>query len=121
VPEVGEQIDESYRVLAVDYLDAQRLRVDLGHRLLDVFDVIDIVAMPTVPVLAPPIDDFARYLMVLSRNAIPWSFLGFPALSTPCGRSLSGLPIGAQFVGPPGHDGPVIALGAAFERERGTW
>jgi aspartyl-tRNA(Asn)/glutamyl-tRNA(Gln) amidotransferase subunit A len=120
-PEVGEQIDESYRVLAVDYLDAQRLRVDLGHRLLDVFDLIDIVAMPTVPVLAPPIDDFARYLMVLSRNAIPWSFLGFPALSTPCGRSLSGLPIGAQFVGPPGHDGPVIALGAAFERERGTW
>ena len=120
-PEVGEQIDESYRVLAVDYLDAQRLRVDLGHRLLDVFDSIDIVAMPTVPVLAPPIDDFARFLMVLSRNAIPWSFLGFPALSTPCGRSLSGLPIGAQFVGPPCHDGPVIALGAAFERERGTW
>ena len=120
-PEVAEQIDESYRVLAVDYLDAQRLRVDLGHRLLDVFDVIDVVAMPTVPVLAPPIDDFARYLMVLSRNAIPWSFLGFPALSTPCGRSLSGLPIGVQFVGPPGHDGPVIALGAAFEHERGTW
>ena len=120
-PEVGEQIDESYRVLAVDYLDAQRLRVDLGHRLLEVFDAIDLVAMPTVPVLAPPIDDFARYLMVLSRNAIPWSFLGFPAVSTPCGRSRSGLPIGAQFVGPPGHDGPVIALGAAFERERGAW
>lgn len=120
-PEVGEQIDESYRVLAVDYLDAQRLRVDLGHRLLELFDTIDIVAMPTVPVLAPPIDDFAQYLMVLSRNAIPWSFLGFPALSTPGGRSMSGLPIGVQFVGPPGHDGPVIALGAAFERVRGAW
>ena len=120
-PEVGEQIDESYRVLAVDYLDAQRLRVDLGHRLLDAFDEIDLLAMPTVPVLAPPIDDFARYLMVLSRNAIPWSFLGFPAVSTPCGRSISGLPIGVQFVGPPGHDGPVIALGAAFEHGRGTW
>jgi Asp-tRNA(Asn)/Glu-tRNA(Gln) amidotransferase A subunit family amidase len=74
-----------------------------------------------VPVLAPPIDDFARYLMVLSRNAIPWSFLGFPALSTPGGRSMTGLPIGVQFVGPPGHDGPLIALGAAFEETRGAW
>jgi aspartyl-tRNA(Asn)/glutamyl-tRNA(Gln) amidotransferase subunit A len=120
-PEVGEQISEAYRVLAIDYLDAQRLRVDLGHRLRDVFEKVDLLAMPTVPVLAPPIDDFARYLMVLSRNAIPWSFLGFPAISTPSGRSLSGLPIGVQFVGPAGHDGPVIALGASFERERGTW
>jgi aspartyl-tRNA(Asn)/glutamyl-tRNA(Gln) amidotransferase subunit A len=120
-PEVGEQISEAYRVLAIDYLDAQRLRVDLGHRLRDVFEKVDLLATPTVPVLAPPIDDFARYLMVLSRNAIPWSFLGFPAISTPSGRSLSGLPIGVQFVGPAGHDGPVIALGASFERERGTW
>ena len=74
-----------------------------------------------VAIATPPINDFARYLMVLSRNAIPWSLLGFPAVSTPCARSLSSLPIGVQFVGPPGHDGPVIALGASFERERGTW
>jgi Asp-tRNA(Asn)/Glu-tRNA(Gln) amidotransferase A subunit family amidase len=89
--------------------------------LRDIFDEIDLLAMPTVPVLAPLTDDFARFLMVLSRNAIPWSFLGFPAVSTPSARSRSGLPIGVQFVGPPGHDGPVIALGASFERERGTW
>ena len=73
-----------------------------AHRLLDVFDAIDdLLAMPTVPVVAPPVDDFARYLMVLSRNAIPWSFLGFPASRCRAGRSLAGLPIGIQFVGPP--------------------
>jgi aspartyl-tRNA(Asn)/glutamyl-tRNA(Gln) amidotransferase subunit A len=54
--------------------------------------------------------------MVLSRNAIPWSFLGYPAISVPCGTDPSGLPIGIQFVGPPHHDGPVVAAAAALER-----
>ena len=31
----------------------------------------DVLAMPTVPVVAPPVDDFAAYLMVLARNADP--------------------------------------------------
>jgi aspartyl-tRNA(Asn)/glutamyl-tRNA(Gln) amidotransferase subunit A len=39
-------------------------------------------------------------------------------VSVPCGTDDDGLPIGVQFVGPPGHDGPVIAMAAAFERRR---
>ena len=51
---------------------------------------VDVLAMPTVPVVAPPVDDFARYLMVLARNAIPWSLVGFPAISVPCGLDRRG-------------------------------
>ena len=75
-----------------------------------------LVAEGTGVLLNDQIDDFARYLMVLSRNAIPWSFLGFPAVSIPCGTDANGLPIGIQFVGPPHHDGPVVAIAAALER-----
>ena len=117
-PEVGDQLAEAGRLPAVDYLDAQRIRAELGRRTLPLFDIVDLLVMPTVPVVAPPVTDFARYLMVLSRNAIPWSFLGYPAVSVPCGTDDDGLPIGVQFVGPPGHDGPVIAMAAAFERRR---
>jgi aspartyl-tRNA(Asn)/glutamyl-tRNA(Gln) amidotransferase subunit A len=117
-PEVGDQLRAAGSLLAVDYIDAQRLRADLGARLLALFDDHDLLVMPTVPVVAPPTTDFARYLMVLSRNAIPWSFLGFPAVSVPCGTDADGLPIGIQFVGPPHHDGPVIAMATAFERAR---
>jgi aspartyl-tRNA(Asn)/glutamyl-tRNA(Gln) amidotransferase subunit A len=115
-PEVGDQLAAAASVSALDYLDAQRLRADLGAQLLAVFDEHDLLVMPTVPVVAPPVTDFARFLMVLSRNAIPWSFLGFPAISVPCGTDRSGLPVGIQFVGPPHHDGPVIAMATAFER-----
>ena len=72
---------------AVDYLDAQRIRLELRDRLLRGFDRCDVLAMPTAPVVAPPVDDFARYLMLLARNAIPWSFVGFPALSSPWARA----------------------------------
>jgi aspartyl-tRNA(Asn)/glutamyl-tRNA(Gln) amidotransferase subunit A len=115
-PEVGDQLVAATALPAVDYLDAQRLRADLGAVLLAAFAEVDLLVMPTVPVVAPPLTDFARYLMVLSRNAIPWSFLGFPAISIPCGTDAGGLPVGIQFVGPPHHDGPVIAMAAALER-----
>ena len=75
----------------------------------------DVLAMPTVPVMAPPVDDFARYLMVLARNAIPWSLVGFPAISVPCGSDRQGLPIGVQLVAPPHHEARLVAVASAVE------
>ncbi|MGK2958515.1 MAG: amidase [Acidimicrobiales bacterium] len=113
--EVAEQLEEAEGILAMDYLDAQRVRVDLGQRLMRAFDTHDVLAMPTSIVVAPPVEDFARYLTVLSRNAIPWSFLGFPALSVPCGMTPQGLPVGLQLVAPPGCEARLVALGTAYE------
>jgi aspartyl-tRNA(Asn)/glutamyl-tRNA(Gln) amidotransferase subunit A len=115
--EVDEQLDHAERVLAVDYLDAQRLRAELRDRLLAVFDEHDVIAMPTVPVVAPPVEDFAQYLMLLSRNAIPWSFVGFPAISVPVGPA-GALPVGLQLVAPPGGEATLVQVGSALERAR---
>ena len=71
--------------------------------------------MPTTLVTAPPIDDFAQYLMVLSRNAIPWSLIGFPAISIPCGTDRGGLPIGLQLVAPPHREADLVAVARAYE------
>ena len=54
--------------------------------------------------------------MVLSRNAIPWSFVGFPAISIPCGRSAAGLPIGMQLVAAPGRRGDCWSPPAEWSR-----
>jgi Asp-tRNA(Asn)/Glu-tRNA(Gln) amidotransferase A subunit family amidase len=112
--EVAEQLDAADRVSALDYLQAQRLRRDLATGLLAAFDRHDVLVMPTVAVVAPLAEDFAAYLMVLARNAIPWSFVGFPAISVPCGAT-GGLPVGLQVVARPGREDLVLAVGAAVE------
>ena len=113
--EVAEQLEEAESVAALDYLQAQRLRQDLAEAMLAEFRDHDLLAMPTVPVVAPPVEDFAAYLMRLARNAIPWSFVGFPAVTVPCGW-VDGLPVGLQLVAAPGREDLLIAVGQMVER-----
>ena len=83
--------------------------------MLELFAHVDVLALPTSLVLAPPVAEADRFLLVLSRNCIPWSFIGFPAISVPCGRSAGGLPIGLQLVAAPFRDGSLIAVASAVE------
>lgn len=117
-PEVRDQLDAADRIAAIDYLDAQRLRSVLARTMLKVFEGVDVLVMPTSLVPAPPVEEAGDYLLVLSRNAIPWSFLGFPAISVPCGRTAGGLPVGLQLVAPPYEESTLVALGSAFELAR---
>jgi aspartyl-tRNA(Asn)/glutamyl-tRNA(Gln) amidotransferase subunit A len=112
--EVRDQLAFAEPITAVDYLYAQRIRLELRDRLLREFDRCDVIAMPTTPVVAPPVADFARHLMSLARHAIPWSLVGFPALSIPV-RTSEGLPVGLQLVAPPGGEALLIQVGGAVE------
>jgi aspartyl-tRNA(Asn)/glutamyl-tRNA(Gln) amidotransferase subunit A len=113
--ESADQLDAAAAVSAMDYVDAQRTRAELAEGLLAVFAGHDLLAMPTVPMVAPPVADFARHLLLLSRNAIPWSLAGMPAVSVPCGWS-EGLPVGLQLVAPPGREDVLVAAASAVER-----
>ena len=41
--------------------------------------------------------------------------LGLPATAVPAGRTLSGLPVGAQLIGPAGGDARTLALAQAID------
>ncbi len=112
--EVADQLDAADQLLAVDYLDAQRLRGVLRDDFAHLFQEYDLLAMPTTPVPAPLVEDFAEYLMLLARNAIPWSFVGFPAVSLPCGF-VDGLPVGLQLVAAPHADRLLLRTAHALE------
>jgi aspartyl-tRNA(Asn)/glutamyl-tRNA(Gln) amidotransferase subunit A len=112
--EVRDQLAHAAAISAIDYLDAQRARGTLRDQLLECFTGHEVLAMPTVPVVAPRVEDFAEFLMVLARNAIPWSLVGFPAISVPAG-SVDGLPVGMQFVAPPGGEAALVRIARAFE------
>jgi len=49
----------------------------------------------------------------------PWNLAGFPAVVVPAGRHPgTGLPIGAQLVGPPGSESLLLGMAATIERIR---
>lgn len=112
--EVRDQLDAADDVLAIDYIDAQRSRADLHAQMRAVFAEVDVLAMPTAPVQAPPAEEAEDYLTVLSRNAILWSFVGFPAISIPCPVPDGELPVGLQLVAAPGGEATLIALASAL-------
>lgn len=118
-PEVRDQLDAADATLATDYLDALRLRARLAADMLAVFERCGVMCMPTVRVQAPRREDFARFLTILSRNCVPWSLVGFPAVSVPCGTDPDGFPVGLQVVGPPGADARVAAVVEEVERSVG--
>jgi aspartyl-tRNA(Asn)/glutamyl-tRNA(Gln) amidotransferase subunit A len=112
--EVRDQLDAADGVLATDYIDAQRYRAVLREEMLAVLREHHVLAMPTAPVLAPPVERADEYLTILSRNAILWSFVGFPAISVPC--PTEGLPVGLQLVAGPGGEALLIALATALTK-----
>lgn len=117
-PETREQLDAADRILAADYLDAQRIRSVLAEAMLRVFDQVDVLAMPTSLVPAPPLEEAEEHLLLLSRNAVLWSLMGFPAISVPCGTTADGLPVGLQLVAAPHEEASLVALGSTFESGR---
>jgi aspartyl-tRNA(Asn)/glutamyl-tRNA(Gln) amidotransferase subunit A len=114
---VAQQMDEAALVSAVHYLQAQRAREDLRWRMLRSFDHFDALFMPTTRMTAPKSDETDPDFLVLSRNCILWSVIGFPAISLPCGRTPLALPVGAQLVAAPYEDARLLAIAAALELE----
>jgi amidase len=87
------------------------------------FADVDVVMMPTMPVLPRMAGCLqrgtARTLLLMLPCAAytsPWNAAGLPAVSLPIGTTADGLPIGIQLVGPAG--GEELLLGVAGELER---
>src|SRR5690625_4161784 len=108
---------------AVDYLQAQQVRRQLKQDFQQAFTEVDILMMPTLPVLPNDIgDDWADLngkKVDLIDNIIrftgPGNLTGLPALSVPCGFS-QGLPVGLQFMGPAFGEAAILNAGYAFEQ-----
>ena len=109
-------IQNAADVKTSDYVEA-RLQLDLLRRQVNqVFAVVDLLAMPTLPSLPVLIADGANPTAVSIRNTAPFDVLGLPAITLPCGFTASNLPIGLQIVGAPFMESTVLALARAYEK-----
>ncbi len=115
--ETADQLRIAAEVTAAEYLTAQRFREDLATRMLRlVVDLeLDALAMPSTLTTAPLVSEAEQYFTKLSRTAIPWSFIGWPALSVPCPDIAAGsLPVGLQLVAPPFEEATLVSFGCAL-------
>jgi Asp-tRNA(Asn)/Glu-tRNA(Gln) amidotransferase A subunit family amidase len=94
-------------VPATYYLQARRVRAWLAAKVIEAMGTLDAILMPTTPAPPPkpPGTGNATFL-------VPWSFLGFPAITVPCGLSPEGLPMGLQMVTRPRNDYHLLQVGA---------
>jgi aspartyl-tRNA(Asn)/glutamyl-tRNA(Gln) amidotransferase subunit A len=90
-----------------------------------VFDTVDVVLSPTVPVAAPLLagleamdsQAFRQYeLRYLLNNTFPFSSLWWPSVSVPCGFTSEGLPVGLQISAKHGADLVALRLAHAYEQ-----
>ena len=112
-------LDQGSLVDAADYIDAQRLRRIFVEEFSKLWDQVDCLFTPTIPIVAPKIEESDNVRLAVTRFVRGLNVLGLPALSIPCGYTKSGLPIGLQIVGPSHAENQLLRIGAAMEDAAG--
>jgi aspartyl-tRNA(Asn)/glutamyl-tRNA(Gln) amidotransferase subunit A len=105
------------------YATGQRARRWLYEEAAKLFQQVDVLVAPAMPVVAPRIGE---QIVVLDGERVPyrlsfiaynspWSFLGLPAASVPAGV-VDGLPVGLAIVGPRLAEGLVLRVAHALQQ-----
>jgi len=120
-PRVGSRISRGQAMTAADFIDllaARKAWIAAVERRIAGYDAL---ILPTVPVVAPPIDvlvdDEAQYFRInglILRNPTLINFLDGCALSLPCHQQ-GAAPVGLMIAAQGGADRRVLALGLAIE------
>ena len=113
---VAAKIERCLAVSDAEATLAARSREEYREQCLDLLEGFDLLALPTLPCVAPPTGIGDRALRAtLTRNTLPFNTLGWPALALPCGPAEDGLPASIQLVGRPGADELVLAVAERLE------
>ena len=99
------------------YLKALKVRTLIKNEFEDALKKQDMLAMPTMPVVAFELGERIKdplSLYLADVNTVPINLAGVPSISIPCGFS-NGLPIGLQLVGNHFEEDEILKAGFVFE------
>ncbi len=95
--------------------EAQRWRAALA----EVFSRVPLLALPTMPIFPPRIEDLAgdnsAVILDMTRHTSPFNLACTPCTAQPIPVAGSALPASLQLVGPPGGE-ELLASAAVVER-----
>jgi aspartyl-tRNA(Asn)/glutamyl-tRNA(Gln) amidotransferase subunit A len=127
-PALVRSVEKGMRYGLDDYLRASLERRRFSGRLQSVFEQVDVLAIPTVPV-----QPFAAEADIpdgwSDEGVLPWidwspctypfNLSGNPAASIPAGFTQAGLPVGLQIIGPRFRDDLVLQAAHLIETQLG--
>jgi aspartyl-tRNA(Asn)/glutamyl-tRNA(Gln) amidotransferase subunit A len=122
-PATLARIQSGERISAADALRAKQELAASRESIGRIFEQVDVLLTPTVPIPPPRIADLQKNpdklrpaeLMML-RNTRPFNVWGIPAISLPCGFTSDGLPIGLQLAAAAWREEVVLRAARAYEQ-----
>lgn len=115
------RLNSGREVSASQYINARRYRERFINHVLDTMaeQKCDVLFSPTHSI--PPFEigsvapeDSINNIFKLGKTSIG-NFLGFPAISVPCGFTVDNLPVGLQLIGKPYEDGVLLNIAEQYE------
>lgn len=122
--DVRERMEANRNQRTIEYLQAQEKRRTYTEAFVKIFESVDVVAAPTLPVLPPFIgqkeiswgrtrEDVRAALLRMTR---PGNLTGLPAVSLPCGFTANNLPVGLQLFGRHYDEATLLRVAYAYEQ-----
>lgn len=123
-PDVKASLESSHAITALDYIKALKRKNELTLQFEQVFQMVDVIATPTMPDTTQPIGkeqmtiDGVTDSTFNSMIRIPavFNLTGQPALSIPCGIAPNGLPVGLQLASAAWNEQVLLRTGFAYEQ-----
>lgn len=114
--DVRERLLQGSNASGIDYATARYNQTVGKYRFKEFFKKYDVLLLPTVPVIAPPIAgrDAVEMAKVLTKFTAPFNLTGLPAITLPCGK-VDGLPVGLQIVGGYMKDKKLLSIAQMIE------
>lgn len=109
---------------AYEYVNAQQAKHSFVNEFEKIFQDVDFIVMPTVPILPQDIGSKVVNIKgneelinsLITNYTLPFSYLGLPSLALPWGTSSENLPIGMQIIGRNFDESRLYQVGYALER-----
>ena len=127
-PEVIWNIEQAREITMDRIVDAELARAAYIQRARAFFEDYDLLLSPATVVPPYPVEQrhveecnghrFSNYIEWCSI-AYAITVTGFPALSTPAGFTVNGLPVGLQIVGPPRGEANLLSAANLYEEVAG--
>jgi aspartyl-tRNA(Asn)/glutamyl-tRNA(Gln) amidotransferase subunit A len=101
-------LEAGLTVPVADFLHAHRVRAAIRREYAELFGRVDLILSPSDQPDGTPL---------LGRFTLPAGLTGLPTIAFPCGFTTSGMPDGAQLMGPARTEPLLAAIAEVYQRE----